>query len=200
MRKHVGDMSSERDEKQINESKQEAEPVRQQSPRDMSRLDKVASWYNNQNSFDKIAFYLVSAVFLIFVVIFIADFLILDVQENMFHIFVASIATVFTLLSVRESKRDREGNVAPTLVVGKTDEGEYGILNLGEGPAHELSARVATDRPDDWGDIEPEKEGEILRVGGFLPIDGEPDWVKMEYRSNVGKKYNYTREVLPNDN
>jgi len=108
----------------------------------------------------------------------------------------ASIATAFALLSVRESKRNREADVAPTLFIGTNTEGDYGILNIGNGPAHELSVKVTPDKESE-GNIM--LEGEVLRVDDFRRIesDGEPDIVKMEYRSSVGKKYdNVTRKVL----
>lgn len=172
----------------------EATSVRQRSVRDSKR---ITNKWEKKTSFDRIALvFVVSALFAS-----LGLLLAFGVQAALPST-IALVTSVFTLFSVRESKRDREANVAPTLFVGKRRE-EYGILNLGNGPAHDLSVKVRETRPADWDGIEPQCNGEILRTdNNFLSLETEsqPDYVHLEYRSNVRyRKYNVTRRVLTAD-
>ncbi|UPW00995.1 hypothetical protein M0R88_02580 [Halorussus gelatinilyticus] len=147
-------------------------------------LTKITDRY----SFDRIS--LLSAVILV-----AAMLLFIYIFKIELRVAVTFIAAFFTLLSVRESKRNREVDVAPTLFVGIDSDGKYGILNLGNGPAHELSVDATTEKED------VELEGEVLCVDGFLPLktDARPKTVEMEYRSNVGKKYDDVTRKVPSD-
>ncbi|USZ67438.1 hypothetical protein NGM10_11950 [Halorussus salilacus] len=153
-------------------------------------------------SFDGVSLCLVGIVFVTGIsLIFgsLASLLSIGLQGALV-ITITLLTSVFTLLSVRESKRDREASVEPTLFVGKRGE-KYGLLNLGSGPAHELSVAIAYNSRKDWKELES-KRGSILRVDDFLSLETEerPEYVHMEYRSNVGyKEYNVTREVLPDE-
>ncbi|MFC4548740.1 MULTISPECIES: hypothetical protein [Halorussus] len=111
-------------------------------------------------------------------------------RGNLIAFSIASLSAVFTLLSIREKKRDREASVGPTLFVAKRGD-EYGIVNLGAGPAHELTVQVADEHVDDWEHHSSVETDKILRVGDdFLSLDteDEPREVRMVYRTNLGNK------------
>lgn len=201
-------MPSDLHERKSEDSVRGVVPVRQRRIEDDnwfsegSLPNKISTGLTERNSFDKISLMLAGCILFVGTLLAIVVWLLhFDVQGAIL-ITIALMSAVFTLLSVRESKRDREASVAPTLFIGKRDGGEYGILNLGNGPAHELTVKVAATKPDDWNDVEPEIGNKILCVDGFLPLGREeaPKSVRMTYRSNVGyKEYDVTRAVLLND-
>jgi hypothetical protein len=116
---------------------------------------------------------------------------------------VAYYSAVFTFLSVRESKLTREATVAPALFLGVKNQ-EFGLVNLGSGPAHEVEARLSGIDALENGNI-PLKD-EIIQTRKFCPLDcqelmsptedDEYVSVTVEYRSNLGREYsNITRQV-----
>lgn len=190
---------------ELEDSAREITLLRQQSIEDdkqfsgSSLLDREFTNHLEKISFDKITLgFVLGVLFFGITLVVNRSNPFLPFQADPLLTTITLMTSVFTLLSVRESKRDREASVAPTVFVGK-QQGKYGIINLGKGPAHELTVKVKDECPTDWDDVDPKCNGQILRADDdFLSLqETRPKYVRFEYRSNLGyKEYNVTRKVL----
>ena len=174
----------------------EVDLLSQRTVPNKTRWSKIAA-----GSFDGLSVFLVLSAFLVPIILvalwgIIGNYLPFlkagPYRGNLIAFSIASLSAVFTLLSIREKKRDREASTAPALFVGKRDE-NYVIANLGAGPAHELTVKVAAEEVDDWGREMSILENEILSVGDSLPLqreesDEEPKVIWMKYRTNLGNE------------
>ena len=179
-------MSSAVQDGKFDDPKDEVVVLRQRSKR--SWLTRNSNWITG--SFDLVSIGLVLAV-LFAGIRFRLDYLGL----------IALVSATFALLSIRESKRDRETSVEPTLFIAKRRDEDYGITNLGNGPAHELRVKISGSSGGDWKSESWEIEDEILQTSGFLRLGTEeqPAEVKMEYRTNLGYKEHEVIRYLTED-
>jgi hypothetical protein len=134
---------------------------------------------------------------------------------------IALYSAVFTLLSVRETIRGREHNVAPTLFLGTKRSEEIGIVNLGEGPAHQLSVHYevsdvdqdaedsggSEQESDDSGESDQDSDDgkssdkesncidsvqhEIVRVDEFIPFEEDFSEVVDDSTKSVTFEFGY---------
>lgn len=165
---------------------------------------KSSAW--DTYSFDRIGFAFVLLASVFFPILSVLSFLSSNIPlwKDIGEIALATIAAVsavFALLSVRESVRTRKTSVAPELLVGVRGGEKVGVVNIGEGPAHELSVDVSVaqngepvnQKPDDA--VVLVDDFHSLNLDGLVEEDLDSFWVDMTYASGVGQGYTVTRKV-----
>ncbi|WP_158058165.1 hypothetical protein [Halorussus halophilus] len=128
-----------------------------------------------------------------------------DSGGNFLAVSTACFSAIFTVLAIRETKRNREARHAPTLFLAIRNGKELGLKNIGNGPAHELTVE---DR-----EISDESlvENAIVEADGFISLEpedaedrilerAEPIQVKMSYGDCLGVEHtNIVREANLSD-
>ncbi|WP_224269979.1 hypothetical protein [Haloprofundus salinisoli] len=181
------------------DSTDEVELINQTSISDRNRLSEFSI-----GTFDGVSVLLVGTAVVVGLLFYIHSIQESISIQDVSLVVIALLSAIFTLLSVRESKRTREASVAPTLFIGVQNNSRVGVLNLGKGPAHELSVTVSPIGESEMSRL-LELETEIVQASDFCQLrhpafdfddrTGKELLFELEYKCNLGRSYQPARTV-----